>query len=87
MAMHADELPVSAGLVRTLVDAQFPRWRGLPVSRVTSPGTVNAIFRIGDRLAARLPLRRTDPAAARRLLESEATAARELAGATRFPVP
>ena len=66
MAMHADELPVSADLVRTLVDAQFPQWRGLPVSRVTSPGTVNAIFRLGDRLAARLPLRGTDPAATRR---------------------
>ncbi len=85
--MHADELPVSAGLVTELIDAQFPRWRGLPVSRVDSPGTVNAIFRVGDRLAARLPLRGGDPAAARRALESEAAAARELAGATRFPVP
>jgi aminoglycoside phosphotransferase (APT) family kinase protein len=87
MAMHADELPVSADLVRKLIDEQFPRWRGQPVSRVSSPGTVNAIFRIGDRLAARLPLQGTDPDAARRLLESEAAAARELAGATRFPVP
>ena len=87
MAMHADELPVSAGLVTDLIDAQFPRWRGLPVSRVDSPGTINAIFRVGERLAARLPLRGGDPAAARRALESEAAAARELAGATRFPVP
>jgi aminoglycoside phosphotransferase (APT) family kinase protein len=87
MAMHADELPVSADLVRKLIDGQFPRWRGQPVSRVNSPGTVNAIFRIGERLAARLPLRGTDPGAARRLLESEAAAARELARATRFPVP
>jgi aminoglycoside phosphotransferase (APT) family kinase protein len=87
MSMHADELPVSAAVVRDLVDAQFPQWQGLPVSRVASPGTVNAIFRIGDRLAARFPLRRTDPAAARRLLDSEAAAASELAGATRFPVP
>ena len=87
MAMHADELPVSADMVRKLIDEQFPRWRGLPVSRVKSPGTVNAIFRVGERLAARLPLRGADAAAARRLLESEAAAARELAGATRFPVP
>jgi aminoglycoside phosphotransferase (APT) family kinase protein len=85
--MHADEVPVSAGLVTELIDAQFPRWRGLPVSRVDSPGTINAIFRVGDRLAARLPLRGGDPAAARRAVESEAAAARELAGATRFPVP
>jgi hypothetical protein len=43
--MHADELPVSASLVTELIAAQFPRWRGLPVSRVDSPGTLNAIFR------------------------------------------
>lgn len=87
MAMHAGELPVSAELVRDLIAGQFPRWRGLPVSRLASPGTVNAVFRIGDGLAARLPLRGTDPDAARRSLESEAAAARELAAATRFPVP
>jgi aminoglycoside phosphotransferase (APT) family kinase protein len=87
MAMHADELPVSADLVRKLIDEQFPQWRGQPVSLVNSPGTVNAIFRVGDGLAARLPLRGTDPGAARRLLESEAAAARELARATRFAVP
>jgi aminoglycoside phosphotransferase (APT) family kinase protein len=87
MAMHADELSVTAGLVRGLVRAQFPRWRGLPVRRVASPGTVNAIFRIGTRLAARFPLQGTDPEAVRRELASEAAAARDLAAATRFPVP
>jgi aminoglycoside phosphotransferase (APT) family kinase protein len=85
--MHADELPVSGELVRDLIADQFPRWRGLPVSRLASPGTVNAVFRIGDGLAARFPLQGTDPAVARRTVESEAAAARELAAATRFPVP
>jgi hypothetical protein len=33
IAMHADELPVSADLVWMLVDAQFPRWRGRPASK------------------------------------------------------
>lgn len=87
MTMHADELPISAAVARDLVGAQFPRWRGLPVSRVGSPGTVNAIFRVGDKLAARFPLQGADPAAVRRALQSEAAAARELAAATRFPVP
>jgi aminoglycoside phosphotransferase (APT) family kinase protein len=87
MTMHADELPISAAVVRDLVGAQFPRWRGLPVSRVGSPGTVNAIFRLGDKLAARFPLQKADPAAVRRALASEAAAAGELAAATRFPVP
>jgi aminoglycoside phosphotransferase (APT) family kinase protein len=85
--MHAGELPVSVAVVRELIARQFPRWSGLPVSRLTSPGTVNAVFRIGDELAARFALEGTDPAAARRGLESEAAAARELAAATRFPVP
>jgi aminoglycoside phosphotransferase (APT) family kinase protein len=87
MSMHADELPVDAAVVRGLIDAQFPQWRELPVRRVASPGTVNAIFRLGDRLAARFPLRGADLTAIRRQLESEAAAAMELAAATRFPVP
>jgi aminoglycoside phosphotransferase (APT) family kinase protein len=87
MAMHAGELPIDAAVVRDLIDVQFPRWRGLPIRRVTSSGTVNAIFRLGDRLAARFPLQGADPAVTRQELESEAAAARELAAATRFPVP
>jgi aminoglycoside phosphotransferase (APT) family kinase protein len=87
MAMHADELPIDAAVARDLIDAQFPQWRGLHVRRVASSGTDNAIFRLGDRLAARFPLLGADPAATRRELESEAAAGRELAVATRFPVP
>ena len=87
VTMHADQLPVPAETVRALVADQFPRWRGLPVRRVAADGTVNAIFRIGDRLATRFPLRRQDPADSRRWLESEAAAARELAGRTRFRTP
>ena len=87
MSMHADELPIDAAVVRGLIDAQFPQWRGLPVRRVASPGTVNAIFRLGDRLAARFPLRGADLTAIRRRLESEAAATMELAAATRFRVP
>lgn len=41
--------------------------------------TVNAIFRIGDHLAARLPLRMQEPADALAWLRAEATAAEELA--------
>jgi len=85
--MHDGQLAVSPGMVRELVDEQFPSWRGLPVTAVESPGTVNAIFRIGGQLAARFPLRPGDAAAVRRRLESEAAAARELAGRTRFATP
>lgn len=85
--MHAGQLGVSAPQVRALVARQFPRWRDLPVSAVTSAGTVNAIFRIGDQLAARFPLMPMEVGAAVRWLRAEAAAARELAGRTRFPTP
>jgi aminoglycoside phosphotransferase (APT) family kinase protein len=85
--MHDGQLAVSPGMVRELVDSQFPGWRGLAVEAVGSPGTVSAIFRIGGQLAARFGLRPGDVAAARRGLEAEAAAARELAGRTRFATP
>ncbi|MGW5669929.1 aminoglycoside phosphotransferase family protein [Micromonospora sp. NPDC003776] len=85
--MHANQLTVSVETVRALVDEQFPQWRDLPIRRVPSDGTVNAIFRIGDRLGARFPLQPCDADSARRWLAAEAAAARELAGHTRFPTP
>jgi aminoglycoside phosphotransferase (APT) family kinase protein len=55
MKMHDGETDIDAGLVRRLVAAQFPGLAGLPVSAVQPSGTVNAIYRLGDRLCARLP--------------------------------
>jgi aminoglycoside phosphotransferase (APT) family kinase protein len=87
VAMHRNQLTVAAGTVRALVAEQFPDWAGLPIRAVASHGTVNALFRIGDRLAARFPLEPGGVAETRRWLEREADAARELAGRTRFPTP
>jgi aminoglycoside phosphotransferase (APT) family kinase protein len=55
MRMHEDEVEIDAALVRTLVAAQFPHLADLPVNAVRSTGTVNAIYRLGDSLCARLP--------------------------------
>ncbi|WP_208298765.1 aminoglycoside phosphotransferase family protein [Streptomyces liangshanensis] len=55
--MHADEAETDAALVRRLLRAQFPRWADLPVTRLASGGTVNAIYRLGEDLTVRLPLR------------------------------
>ncbi|WP_334270893.1 aminoglycoside phosphotransferase family protein [Saccharopolyspora indica] len=85
--MHAGQLTVSPEMVRALVDGQFPEWRGLPVSRVDSRGTVHAIFRIGERFTARFPLEPGEAGAKRDELEAEAAAARELLGRTRFRTP
>lgn len=87
MVMHADQLEVPERTVRRLVDEQFPGWSGLAVREVPAAGTVNAIFRIGDDLAARFPLRAQDPHRARAWLEAEAAAARELAGVATVPTP
>jgi aminoglycoside phosphotransferase (APT) family kinase protein len=85
--MHEGQLAVSAGQVRALVGRQFPQWWDLPVRKVISAGTDNAIFRIGQHYAARFPLQPMAPDAAMRWLVAEAAAARELAGRTRFPTP
>jgi len=53
--MHADELDLPTDLVRRLVADQMPWWAGLPVSRVASSGTDNAMFRLGDDLVVRMP--------------------------------
>jgi aminoglycoside phosphotransferase (APT) family kinase protein len=46
---------IGADLVGRLVTAPFPELAGLPVRAVPSAGTVNAIYRLGDELCARLP--------------------------------
>jgi aminoglycoside phosphotransferase (APT) family kinase protein len=53
--MHADELDIDEELVGRLLGDQFPEWAELPIRRVEPWGTVNAIFRLGDELAVRLP--------------------------------
>nr|WP_269330161.1 phosphotransferase [Kineosporia babensis] len=70
-----------------MIAGQFPAWAGLPVRRVQAEGTVNAVFRIGEELAARFPLRPAEPAQARAEFVGEAAAARKLLAASRFPVP
>ncbi len=87
MQMHAGQLHVEAEAVRQLVGEQFPHWAALPVRAVASHGTVNAIFRIGNGLVARFAVQPADAQVTRQWLETEAAAARELAGVTRFPTP
>jgi len=53
--MHEDEVTTDAALVERLIAAQFPEWASLPVARVDSFGTDNAIYRLGDEWSVRLP--------------------------------
>ena len=59
-SMHARQLLIPVETVRALVAEQFPEWAELVVEPVLAEGTVNAIFRIGDRLTARFPLELQD---------------------------
>jgi aminoglycoside phosphotransferase (APT) family kinase protein len=85
--MHPDQLSVAAATVRALIADQFPQWARLPVREVDSEGTVNALFRIGDRVVARFPLHPGDVDATREKLTAEAAAAHELFGRTPFATP
>ena len=85
--MHRNQLSVDVGTVRALLGSQFPEWAALSVEEFASPGTVNALFRIGDRLAARFPLQPGDVDETRQWLRTEAEAARELLGRTPFATP
>ncbi|WP_159766177.1 aminoglycoside phosphotransferase family protein [Streptomyces sp. HM190] len=85
--MHDDQLDVTTDTVATLIRDQFPRWSDRAIRPVASTGTVNAIFRLGNDLSARLPLRPAEAAGAWDVLEREARASAELARVSRFPVP
>lgn len=85
--MHRGQLEPTASLVRALIRDQFPRWGSLPVCRIASDGTVNAIFRIGDSLVARLPLQPGDPDDVRAGLQKEAEAAAGIAELSPVPTP
>jgi aminoglycoside phosphotransferase (APT) family kinase protein len=84
--MHEDQLDVTESTVRTLLDEQFPRWATLPVRRLQTAATVNAIFRVGDDLAERFPLLVQPPQRALSWLQAEKEAAEQLA-ASPIPTP
>ncbi|WP_369077254.1 phosphotransferase [Paractinoplanes aksuensis] len=46
---------IDSGLVRRLVDAQFPQWSNRPLRLVDPAGSDHVIYRLGDELSVRLP--------------------------------
>jgi aminoglycoside phosphotransferase (APT) family kinase protein len=54
-ALHPDEIPIDADLVRGLVGRAMPAYADMPVRRLASSGSTNALFRLGDELLLRLP--------------------------------
>ena len=62
-ALHHDELRIDLPLVRALVDRADPGFAELPLRRLESSGSSNALFRLGDDLLVRLPRQRGGSAA------------------------
>jgi aminoglycoside phosphotransferase (APT) family kinase protein len=54
-ALHDDEIPIDTGLVRALVNGAMPQYVDLPIQRMASSGSTNALFRLGEGLLVRLP--------------------------------
>lgn len=54
--VHPDQLHSDVELVHRLVNAQFPQWSDLEIIPVDSTGTESYIYRLGDKLAIRMPL-------------------------------
>lgn len=54
--MHDGQLHIAAEPARRPVEVQLSQWRGLQGTALRTPGNVNAVFRVGDDLAARFPL-------------------------------
>ncbi len=85
--MHDDQVPIDLRIARSLIRSQFPLLAGESVHHLPTDGTVNAIFRIGSRHAARFPLRSEDPDTMAESLRTEAAAMTELAQHSPFPTP
>ena len=54
-ALHSDEIPIDAELVRGLVRRAMPAYADAPIRRLASSGSTNALFRLGEELLVRLP--------------------------------
>jgi aminoglycoside phosphotransferase (APT) family kinase protein len=85
--MHDDQVDVTTETVATLVQEQFPQWGDKEIRLLESSGTVNTVFRIGNDLSARFPLRLADAAEKGAVLQREAQASAELAQVSPFPTP
>lgn len=53
--MHVNEVDTDPELVARLLAAQFPQFATLPIERVPSAGTDNALYRLGHDLVVRMP--------------------------------
>lgn len=53
--LHADELPIDAVLVQSLLGRQFPEYARRSLTRLAASGSTNVLFKLGGDLVVRLP--------------------------------
>jgi len=87
MAMHEDQLDLPHEVAVRLLAPLLPDLVPADVRRVRSAATTSHVLRVGPDLAARFPIVRSDPAAARAVLEAEHRAMAEFARISPFPTP
>lgn len=85
--VHDDQISIDGDQVVALIADEFPALAGLEVLPVDGGGTVNAIFRVGDQVAARFPLRHDDPSRVLTRVRREMSAAAEFVLACPVPAP
>jgi aminoglycoside phosphotransferase (APT) family kinase protein len=71
MRMHPDQVDVTTRVVARLVAEQFPQWRDRKIIPVSSHGTVNLLFRMGDEHVLRFPLQPDGTSADELIAEQE----------------
>jgi aminoglycoside phosphotransferase (APT) family kinase protein len=54
---HDDEIPMDEARVRGLLRDQFPEWADLPLKEWDEHGTDHTLFRLGDDMVVRMPIR------------------------------
>jgi aminoglycoside phosphotransferase (APT) family kinase protein len=67
--MHDDDISLPETFVRQLITDHTPQWADLPCERLSSSGTDNALYRLGNDLLLRLPRRRESVAATAKELD------------------
>lgn len=53
--MHDNEVNIDKSLVLRLISDQFPQFNKLPIEKVLSAGTDNALYRLGSDMVVRMP--------------------------------
>ncbi len=85
--MHDDQIPIHPAQVAALITDQVPTLAGRDIVPVDGGGTVNAIFRVGDSITARFPIRHDDPDRLLSRLRGEMEASAAFARVCPAPAP